>query len=217
MLSSRTTLSRLRGGELDSPPGSAPPSTSWRRPILHKPRLRAYSRSDHFPSLSSVLSDPIPDEGAHPEDDLYHCVNKDPVSSPKSSAKLTRQPAPVHAIGTPKPTLLFAIASDDVAEVRRVLESGDAQPNDQVGPQSALAFTLTNDKLTNKLDIVKSLLAFGADTSVLRSAEQNPPRRPSPTSDESGTSSPERPPCTMLEGMDPATRYVLAYSEEFTR
>jgi hypothetical protein len=63
---------------------------------------------------------------------------------------------------------MFAIASDDVSEVRRVLENGEANPNDTVGPQSALQFALTNDQLTNKLDIVKTLLAFGADPSHLK-------------------------------------------------
>ncbi|KAG2350087.1 P-loop containing nucleoside triphosphate hydrolase protein [Suillus weaverae] len=72
------------------------------------------------------------------------------------------------------PTLLFAIASDDVNEVRQVLESGEAGPNDQVGPQSALAFTLTNDKLSHKNEIIKALLAYGADPSALRNPELNP-------------------------------------------
>jgi hypothetical protein len=58
---------------------------------------------------------------------------------------------------------MFAIASDDVEQVKQALESGGVNPNEAVGPQSALAFTLTNDKLTNKLEIVKALLAYGAD------------------------------------------------------
>ena len=78
---------------------------------------------------------------------------------------------PVHAIATPRPTLLFALASDDVREVRRALESGEAGPNDDVGPQSALAFTLANDQLKNKMQMVKMLLAYGADTSTLRDPE----------------------------------------------
>lgn len=114
-------------------------------------------------------------------------------------------PSPVHAIATPKPNLLFAIASDDVAQVRQVLESGEAGPNDQVGPQSALAFTLTNDGLQHKMEIVKALLAYGADPSALKNPELNPPQRHSISSNIG--SSP--PPTTSLEGMDPATRYVL--------
>lgn len=76
-----------------------------------------------------------------------------------------RQPS--HAIATPRPALMFAIASDDVSQVRKVLDSGEANPNDQVGPQSALKFTLTNNQLTNRLEIVKTLLAFGADPAGL--------------------------------------------------
>ncbi|KIM75089.1 hypothetical protein PILCRDRAFT_827659 [Piloderma croceum F 1598] len=38
----------------------------------------------------------------------------------------------IHAIATPAPTLLFAIAGDDVAQVNQVLESGNAEPNDQI-------------------------------------------------------------------------------------
>jgi hypothetical protein len=72
-----------------------------------------------------------------------------------------------HAIATPRPTLMFAIAGDDVSQVQRVLDSGEADPNDQVGPQSALRFALTNDQLTNRLEIVKTLLAYGADPAGL--------------------------------------------------
>ena len=109
----------------------------------------------------------------------------------------------VHAIATPKPTLLFAIASDDVDQVRQVLESGDAGPNDSVGPQSALAFTLTNDKLTHKPEIVKALLAYGANPSALRNPTLNPRLRTH------GANEPNAlPPETTLEGMDPATRYL---------
>jgi hypothetical protein len=63
---------------------------------------------------------------------------------------------------------MFAIASDDVEQVKQVLQSGEVNPNEAVGPHSALAFTLTNDKLTNKLEIVKALLAYGADPDSVR-------------------------------------------------
>jgi len=109
--------------------------------------------------------------------------------------------APVHAIATPKPTLLFAIASDDVDQVRQVLENGEAGPNDSVGPQSALAFTLTNDKLTHKQEIVKALLAYGANPSALRNPTLNPAPRIEGGDEPSGP-----PPETTSEGMDPATR-----------
>lgn len=109
--------------------------------------------------------------------------------------------APAHAIATPKPTLLFAIASDNVDQVREVLESGEAGPNDSVGPQSALAFTLTNDKLAHKQEIVKALLAYGANPSALRNLALNPvPHK------EGGDELSAPPPETTMEGMDPATR-----------
>lgn len=108
---------------------------------------------------------------------------------------------PVHAIATPKPTLLFAIASDNVDQVRQVLESGEAGPNDSVGPQSALAFTLTNDKLAHKQEIVKALLAYGANPSTLRNATLNPAHC------RKGNHEPSVLPSeTTVDGMDPATR-----------
>ncbi|KAL5489991.1 hypothetical protein ACEPAI_4824 [Sanghuangporus weigelae] len=76
-------------------------------------------------------------------------------------------PVACHAIATPRPTLMFAIASDNPAEVERVLANGEARPNDVIGPQSALEFALTNDALVNKTEIVKTLLAFGADVSTV--------------------------------------------------
>ncbi|KAJ3868754.1 P-loop containing nucleoside triphosphate hydrolase protein [Lentinula novae-zelandiae] len=74
---------------------------------------------------------------------------------------------------TPRPTLLFAIASDDPKEVERVLEHGNGgltgpiDANDTIGPQaqSALEFTLENEGLKHKLGIVKKLLGYGADPS----------------------------------------------------
>ena len=111
---------------------------------------------------------------------------------------------PAHAIATPKPTLLFALASDDVAEVRRVLESGEARPNDDVGPQSALAFTLANDRLKNKKEMVKLLLAYGADTSVLvdPAEEAREEEQQEQTGKKVGRLS------KSLEHLDPATRYA---------
>ena len=49
-----------------------------------------------------------------------------------------------------------------------MLESDCVNVNEAVGPQSALTFTLTNEKLSNKLEIVKTLLAYGADPSSLK-------------------------------------------------
>ncbi|KAF6763742.1 hypothetical protein DFP72DRAFT_986545 [Ephemerocybe angulata] len=67
----------------------------------------------------------------------------------------------MHSIATPKPTLMFAIASDDVAQRGREPELI------RLGRRVRCSSHLTNDQLTNKLEIVKTLLAFGADPSHL--------------------------------------------------
>lgn len=101
---------------------------------------------------------------------------------------------------------MFAIASDDAKSVQHVLEHGNADPNEPMGPQSSLAFALTNERLAHKLDIVKALLAYGADPMALRDPILNPPLRNTSVSDDLILLSP--PPTTTLEVMDPATRYV---------
>ncbi len=101
-------------------------------------------------------------------------------------------------------SLMFAIASDDAKSVHHVLEYDHADPNESMGPQSALAFALTNERLTHKLDIVKVLLAYGADPAALRNPALNPPHRDVSTGDDTMLLSP--PPTTTLEVMDPAMR-----------
>jgi hypothetical protein len=103
-------------------------------------------------------------------------------------------------------SLMFAIASDDAKSVHHVLEHGHADPNEPMGPQSALAFALTNERLAHKLDIVKALLAYGADPMALRNPMSNPPHRNTSVADDPMLLSP--PPTTTLEVMDPAMRYV---------
>ena len=104
-------------------------------------------------------------------------------------------------------SLMFAIASDDAKSVLHVLEHGHADPNESMGPQSALAFALTNEGLAHKLDIVKVLLAYGADPLALRNPTLNPPHRSNSVGDDSMLLSP--PPTTTPEVMDPAMRYVF--------
>lgn len=115
---------------------------------------------------------------------------------------------------------MFAIASDDVEQVKLALESGDAGPNDAVGPQSALEFALTNDQLLHKMEIVKTLLAYGADPSVVNKVEREraaarregegsvpvPLASGSVQASEALPVSPVVP--SMMEGIDPATRLV---------
>ena len=103
---------------------------------------------------------------------------------------------------------MFAIASDDPTAVRAVLERGDVGPNDDAGPQSALAFALTADGLSHRSEIVKILLAFGADPAVLADPLRNPPRREDVDEGGFGIMSPPR--ATSLDGMDPATRYYIS-------
>jgi hypothetical protein len=107
-------------------------------------------------------------------------------------------------------SLMFAIASDDAKSVHHVLEHGKADPNESMGPQSALAFALTNERLAHKLDIVKALLAYGADPMALRNPTFNPPHRSTSVGDDLMLLSP--PPTTTLEVMDPAMRYVPVYA-----
>lgn len=51
----------------------------------------------------------------------------------------------------------------------RILASGEAHPDDRAGPDDlpALVFSLANDQLKNKTEIVKTLLSHGADPSVV--------------------------------------------------
>ncbi|TFK61003.1 P-loop containing nucleoside triphosphate hydrolase protein [Pluteus cervinus] len=114
---------------------------------------------------------------------------------------------------------MFAIASDDVDQVKQVLESGDAGPNDTVGPQSALEFVLTNDRLTNKMEIVKTLLAYGADPApIVKKMGRAPTSANASTS--AGLSAPSQSPALVssqvldaLDALDPATRYYVARAD----
>ncbi|KAH8099633.1 P-loop containing nucleoside triphosphate hydrolase protein [Cristinia sonorae] len=149
-------------------------------------------------------------------DDLDDTVRLDPLSAPSPVPVFSRPPSvlrsPVHAIATPRPTLLFAIASDDVDEVRRVLESGEAGPNDDVGPQSALAFAVTANQLKHKQEIVRLLLAHGANTSVLNGLQSpSNSRSASPSESQPGGETPSAP--KVMETLDPATRYFISRAE----
>lgn len=154
--------------------------------------------------LSSRFSEPSfgPEDEDNGEDTNYDHIIRWPLPTVSHTAPVSRRTSitypPMYAIATPPPTLMFAIASDDVDQVRQVLEHGDAGPNDLVGPQSALAFALTNDQLAHKIDIVKTLLAYGADPTVLKNAL--PPR----AHDDNIGASPHS--TSLTNVMDPAIR-----------
>lgn len=175
-------------------------------------------RLSHIIRSSSRLSEPIRpipedeeyDNDANPSSELT--VRADGDQPLASAPPYDRPPSvtsfhePAHAIATPRPTLLFAIASDNVDEVRRVLESGEAGPNDDVGPQSALAFALTAGNLGHRKDIVKLLLGHGANPASLRAQPGHSARSSvSSFAQAAGTDGVVRP--DMLENLDPATRW----------
>lgn len=137
--------------------------------------------------------------------DIYDETIRRPIPQ---TTPVARASAVFHQpVVTPRPTLMFAIASDDVEQVRQVLESGEANPNDCFGPQSALAFTLTNDKLTKKLDIVKTLLSYGADPSTAKKVE--PPYSSLLEGQIPEQSTELVPEPTVKNAMDLATRYYV--------
>lgn len=115
---------------------------------------------------------------------------------------------------------MFAIASDDVEQVKQALENGDSGPNDTVGPQSALEFVLTNDKLTKKMEIVKTLLAYGADPAPIvkrmeEVAQHGEAEGAVPSASQSARGTPSSLPLSvvrdLVDELDPATRYGFSY------
>lgn len=142
--------------------------------------------------------------------EVPHAPLPSQVLSRAASRVESVSPAP-HSLNAQRPTLLFAIASDDVAEVEKVLQDGQASPNDDIGTQSALEFALTNDQLVHKTEIVKTLLAYGADPSVLppglHNAGDTTDRQDSSEQtkgDQNGALSKKR------DSMNPAMKYYLA-------
>ena len=149
-------LDQMIDAHAANPLQSSTVSSSTRLPTRHLHTSTSLRRQTPHPT-PDVRPSPVSTKGP----DL-------PNSSHPTRTHTRRQPS--HAIATPRPTLMFAIASDDVSRVQRVLDNGEANPNDQVGPQSALKFALTNDQLTNRLEIVKTLLAYGADPASLKNS-----------------------------------------------
>ncbi|KAF9053010.1 hypothetical protein BJ165DRAFT_1444835 [Panaeolus papilionaceus] len=194
-------------GDTHDEPQSAPP-TSWRHSMVHS---RSHSRASE-PSYPQDEDD-SDEEDTHRHDLHDETIRRPVLPTPKTAPSLhsTASFRPTSVLATPRPDLMFAIASDEVEQVRQVLEGGNVHPNDALGPVSALEFTLTNDKLTNKLDIVKMLLAYGADTNsvkqipVAANEEVRPSKRFSVVED-GPSRSPQK---SFLDTVDPATRYYV--------
>ena len=79
-----------------------------------------------------------------------------------------------------RPLLFFAMGSDTPDEVERLLANGEASANERAGPEDlpALVFALTNDQLAHKTEIVKTLLAHGADPAVIEHLASSSPESP---------------------------------------
>ncbi|KAL1709595.1 hypothetical protein EV121DRAFT_252583 [Schizophyllum commune] len=202
---SRTSLSRRTSSQGIRSAGQSP---------IDSPRVPIFSRQSRSISRpvsvqSRPASRPVSVLSMHSVHDPIEEETDNTIRRPLSSASNAMpSPAPSHAIATPRPTLMFAIASDDVDEVRRVLESGEAGPNDAVGPQSALAFTLSNDQLQNKLGIVKALLEHGADPAGLTATPTQKHKRRISSSGEPPL------PAEVLESLDPATKYYIERADD---
>lgn len=106
--------------------------------------------------------------------------------------------------------LFFALASDSPTHVSKLLNSGQADANDTAGPNDlpALVFSLANDQLKNKTEIVKTLLAHGADPSVVQHLV--PPKAgDSPSSHLDPDETDDSPLAEKLRGsMNPAIQYA---------
>ncbi|KAI0784401.1 P-loop containing nucleoside triphosphate hydrolase protein [Abortiporus biennis] len=159
------------------------------------PSVSSISRSR--PSLTRLSVD-LDRHDLHP---AFSAPASAPISAP-SSARLK----PLRL-----PTLLFAIASDDVSEVKRVLESGEVGPNDDLGPHNALSLALTAGQLKHKMEMVKLLLAHGADPSSLRGDGRPGSRAGTPSELGSGRATPAMD--TLLENIRIIYRYYLARAE----
>jgi hypothetical protein len=114
-----------------------------------------------------------------------------------SAAVLSHTPSPDPS---PRPELLFAIASDQPAEVERLLSTGKASANETTGSGAGvLEFTVANEGLKNKTEIVKTLLKYGADPDSLR--------RDVPGNDEQARSVHQSPALAKkMESMNPALK-----------
>lgn len=95
---------------------------------------------------------------------------------PKSTT--TSHFASTPPLPTEKPKLFFAIASNKPDEVAHLLATGQASPNETVGPDDlhALTFAIENmadgdpSRLPQMEEVVTTLLSYGANPNVLENA-----------------------------------------------
>ncbi|KAF7337863.1 C3H1-type domain-containing protein [Mycena venus] len=103
------------------------------------------------PDAAASSQNPDEDDGSNNDTTIRRRIPPAPIhippTHPTSPMRAASALAFVHP-ATPRPTLLFAIASDDPEAVR---------PG-----ESALQFTLANKQLSNRFEIARVLLAFGA-------------------------------------------------------
>ncbi|KAK0212817.1 P-loop containing nucleoside triphosphate hydrolase protein [Desarmillaria ectypa] len=175
---------------------SSPHSSQGRRN-----HFSVLSRLSEPPSSPQSLQEVSTNEPQARDTDNYTIRRPISIGTPTPPIPLPSRPLS-SSLTTPRPSLMFAIASDDVQQVRQVLEHGEASPNDNAGPQSALAFAITNNQLSQRLEIVKTLLAFGADTCSLNKELGSP-------GDDAKS------PASALDQMDAATRYYISRTDAF--
>ncbi|KAG9000115.1 hypothetical protein FRB93_012879 [Tulasnella sp. JGI-2019a] len=156
-------------GELSSSPSQmhfdtnsqSYPDPQTRSRHISRPSL--ITKSVSFENELNLISPQvyIPEPSPHP---YRHQRNHSHSSTSSISSASTSS-----AVSKP-PLLFWALASDNVSEVERLLASGEATANDKAGPDDlpALLFTMQNEALKNRTEIVKTLLAYGADPSVLQ-------------------------------------------------
>lgn len=90
------------------------------------------------------------------------------TSRPPHSASSTRSPDPSY-----RPQLLFAIASDKPETVEDLLATGKSTVNEMADSGTdLLEFTVSNNNLKHKTQIVKTLLKYGADPAILTRHEK---------------------------------------------
>ncbi|KAF8496320.1 P-loop containing nucleoside triphosphate hydrolase protein [Gautieria morchelliformis] len=140
-------------------------SISWNKPYS----LDSFPRHESLPNTSTSASDTLLHQAQSSPPRYLGGLQPKPYSrsaSPLGNAAVlshTQSPDP-----SPRPELLFAIASDQPAEVERLLSTGKASANETMGNGvGLLEFTVTNGGLKNKTEIVKTLLKYGADPDAL--------------------------------------------------